>query len=465
MKPPGIRGRLTAWYSLILALSLAAFCCVAYLVMAYSFRRTVQSELMERSEGVRDILVEDGPQGRAALKDELSEFANGLGSGGRLRVTDSGGSLFASPGMANPTEPSSLMIRRTWREWMGGAPFLLLRQNLVVSGTSYDVTMAVATSDFDRTLRRGSTLLFAAAPIFLAFAALGGYWMSRRALMPVDQMTQAARSISALDLGRRLAVPPARDELGRLADTLNQMLARLEAAFRRVAQFTADASHELRTPVAVMRTSAEIALRKPRSESEYRNTLSQVVQETDKISRLIENLLELARADSGAAQMHMERTDLSAILAGCCDESKLLAAKQGVTLSRNGADTSIWVNANAAAIERLFMIVLDNAMKYTPSGGRVEVQLNTINGFAVAEIRDTGIGISAEDISHIFDRFYRADPARSRETGGSGLGLAIAKWIAEAHDGAIEVHSTIGRGSVFEIRLPLGQHEAPVVAV
>lgn len=456
MKRPGIRGQLTAWYSLILALSLAAFCCVAYLVMAYSFRQTARSELEERTEGVRDIIVEDGPQGRVALEDELSEFANGLGSGGRLRVTDAGGLLFASPGMANPTEPSGPLMRRTWRESIGGTSFLLLRQNVVVSGTPYDVMMAVATGDFDRTLKRGSTLLFAAAPVFLGLAALGGYWMSRRALIPVDQMTRAARRIGAQDLALRLDVPPARDELARLAETLNQMLARLEAAFRRVAQFTADASHELRTPVAVMRTSAEIALRKPRSESEYRNTLSQVLQETDKISQLIENLLELARADSGAAQMRMERTDVSAILAGCCEESKLLADKQGVALCRNGADTSVWVNANAAAIERLFTIVLDNAIKYTP-GGRVDVRLNATNGFAVAEIRDTGIGISAEDIPHVFDRFYRADRARSRETGGSGLGLAIAKWIAEAHDGGIEVHSTIGKGSVFEIRLPLRQ--------
>lgn len=348
-------------------------------------------------------------------------------------------------------------MRPTWRESIDGTSFLLLRQVVVVSRTPYDVTMAVATGDFDRTLKRGSTLLFAAAPVFLALAALGGYWMSRRALIPVDQMTQAARSIGAQDLALRLVVPPARDELARLAETLNEMLARLEAAFRRIAQFTADASHELRTPIAVMRTSAEIALRKPRSESEYRNTLSQVVQEADKISQLIENLLELARADSGAAQMRMERTDVSAILMSCCEESKLLADKQGVALCRNGAGTSMWVNANAAAIERLFTIVLDNAIKYTPGGGHVDVRLNATNGFAVAQIRDTGIGISAEDIPHVFDRFYRTDRARSRETGGSGLGLAIAKWIAEVHEGGIEVRSTIGSGSLFEIRLPLRQ--------
>lgn len=455
MKRPGIRGQLTAWYSLILALSLAAFCCIAYLAMGYSFRQTLQSELTERTEGVRDIIVEDGPQGRAALADELSEFANGLGSGGRLRVTDARGLLFASPGMTKSLEPSGLMTRRPWRQWIDGASFMLLRQNVVVSGTPYDVTMAVATGDFDRTLKRGSTILFAAAPVFLVLAALGGYWMSRRALVPVDQMTRAARSIGAQDLSQRLEVPPARDELARLAETLNEMLARLDSAFRKVTQFTADASHELRTPVAIMRTSAELALRRQRTESEYREALSQILHQTGEVSQLIENLLGLARADSGAAQMQMERTDVGALLADSCDKSKLLAEKQGVTLCRNGLNTPLWVQANAASIERLFTIVLDNAVKYTPSGGRIEVLLNVKDDFAVTEIRDTGIGISPHDLPRIFDRFYRADRARSREAGGAGLGLAIGKWIAEAHEGEIRVESKVGQGSSFEIWLPL----------
>jgi heavy metal sensor kinase len=317
--------------------------------------------------------------------------------------------------------------------------------------------MAVATGDFDRALTRGSVLLFATAPLFLGLASLGGYWMSRWALDPVDQMTRAARTIGAQDLARRLAVPRTRDELARLAETLNEMLARLESAFRKITQFTADASHELRTPIAVMRTSAEIALRKPRSEPEYRETLAQILRETDKVSQLIENLLAMARADSGAAQMKMERADLFSILSEACEESKMLADEKGVALSRNGASSPVWVHADSAAIERVFLIVLDNAVKYTPSGGRIDVKLATDDGFAVAEIRDNGIGISGEDAPHIFDRFYRADRARTREPGGSGLGLAIGQWIAQAHGGEIRVESEISKGSSFKVRLPLSQ--------
>jgi heavy metal sensor kinase len=268
-------------------------------------------------------------------------------------------------------------------------------------------------------------------------------------------MTQAARSIGAHDLAKRLAVPPTRDELARLAETLNDMLARLESAFRKVTQFTADASHELRSPVAVMRTSAEIALRKPRSEAEYRETLSQILHETDRVSQLIENLLAIARSDSAGAQMQMERADVGTILVDACEKSKLLADEKGVGLSRNGAAGPVWVQANPASIERLFLIVLDNAVKYTPTGGNIAVKLGSEDGFAVTEIRDSGIGISADDMPHIFDRFYRADRARTREPGGAGLGLAIGQWIVQAHGGEIRVESEMGKGSSFKVRLPL----------
>jgi signal transduction histidine kinase len=204
-----------------------------------------------------------------------------------------------------------------------------------------------------------------------------------------------------------------------------------------------------------MRTSAEIALRKPRTEAEYRETLSQILRETDRISQLIENLLALARADSGAALMQMETADMASILAEACQKSKMLADEKGVTLNRNGAGGPLWVNSHAPSIERLFLIVLDNAVKYTPTGGRVDVKLARDDGFAVAEIRDSGIGIPPDDMPHIFDRFYRADRARTREPGGAGLGLAIGQWIAQVHGGEIRVESEMAKGSSFTVRLPV----------
>jgi len=456
MKWPGIRGQLTAWYSFILAISLAAFCTVAYLAMVYSIRYTVQSELRERTEGVRSILNESGPRGRFALQDELGEFAAGLGPADRVRVADAGGLIFASSGMAEPIRPRRRFARfRPWRQWIDGKSFLLSRQEIQAAGNTYDVTLAVATADLDHALNLGSVLIFASAPVFLALAALGGWWMSRRALAPVDEMTQAARSIEARDLSHRLAVPRTRDELGRLAETLNDMLARLEAAFQKITRFTSDASHELRTPLAVMRTSAEIALRKPRTEAEYRETLEQIVRETGNVSQLVEGLLALARSDSGAVQMQMARADLREILGQACKKSRILAAEKGIAFSGDGAAPPVWVDADSASVQRLLLALLDNAVKYTPPGGRIDVKLEAKDGFAVAQIRDTGIGISPEDMPHIFDRFYRADRARSREPGGAGLGLAISQWIAQAHRGEIRVESEPAKGSMFEVRLPL----------
>ena len=458
MKWPGIRGQLTAWYSVILALSLAAFCCVAYFAMEYSIHETVQSEQQDRIEGVRTVIETHARRGRVVLQHELSEFAAGLGLKDRMLVTDAEGIVVASPGMDEVPQPRRKLVPgRPWRAAIEGQAFLLVRRNVKVEGTTYDVTVGVAIGDYDRTLTRASLLLFATAPLFLALAALGGYWMSRRALDPVDQMTKAARNIGAQDLAKRLDVPPTRDELARLAETLNDMLGRLEAAFRKITQFTADASHELRTPVAVMRTGAEIALRKPRSEAEYRETLSQILDEADNVSRLIETLLVVARADS-EGQLQMERADLGTILAEACEKSKLLAEEKGVAVTRNGATAPVWVQCNASSLKRLFLIVLDNAVKYTPAGGKIDIKLASTDGFAVAEIRDTGIGISSDDMPHIFDRFYRADRARTREPGGAGLGLAIGKWIAHAHGGEIRVASEIAKGSSFEVCIPLSNN-------
>lgn len=297
--------------------------------------------------------------------------------------------------------------------------------------------------------------MYALAPIFLALAAVGGYWLSRRALAPVDQMTRAARSIGAQDLSQRLAVPRASDELQRLAATLNEMLARIETAFQRITQFTADASHELRTPVSVMRTNAEIVLRKPRSEAEYREALSRILDESEKVSRMIEQLLLLARADSTGGLLPMTRNDVATAFDVACREARVLAEAKNLAFQESVPPTPLWVQGDTASLERLFMILLDNAVKYTAAGGRIDVHLGADDGFAVADIRDTGTGIAPEDISHVFDRFYRVDRARSRESGGTGLGLAIGRWIAEAHRGEIRVESTLGKGSTFQVRIPL----------
>ena len=459
MKTLSIGARLTAWYSLILALSLGLFGAVAYFAMQHSIRATVDSELHHRLEAVRDIIKDDTPQGLPAVQDEFSELLEGEGAGSLLRVSYQNGSvIYASPAIRNGIQPlhpqktASPFNARINGEW-----FRLLRDTVPIAGTAYDIEVAASTRQFGRSLERFRELLYSLAPLFLILAALGGHLLSRRALAPVDHITQAARSIGAQDLSRRLTVPKTSDELQRLADTLNEMLARLETAFQRVTQFTADASHELRTPVSVMRTNAELALRKPRSESEYRDALSRILDESEKISRMIEHLLFLARSDSASGLLPMARNDLAIVLDNACREARVLAEAKHLNFRESLPQNPLWVQGDSASLERLFMILLDNAVKYTATGGEIDVRLTTEDGFAVADIHDTGSGIAPEDITHVFDRFYRADRARSRESGGTGLGLAIGKWIAEAHRGEIRVDSRLGHGSTFHVRIPLSR--------
>ncbi len=272
---------------------------------------------------------------------------------------------------------------------------------------------------------------------------------------PVDQITRTARTISAQNLSSRLVVPKTGDELQRLSETLNGMLERLEAAFKKITQFTADASHELRTPVAVMRTRAELSLRKARSADEYRDVIAEVLAELEKTSKLIEQLMFLARADSGAETLHFSATNVADVLREACHQGSALAEAKQIAFQEQIPGDSMWIQGDASSLRRLFLILIDNAVKYTPASGQVEVSLQRNDGYAVAEVRDTGIGIAEADLPSVFERFYRADKARTRESGGVGLGLSIGRWITEVHAGTIEVHSSPGRGSIFQIRLPI----------
>ena len=462
MRAFSIGTKLTAWYSIIMAASLCLFGVAADFAMKESFHSTVEGGLSQRIEGVRNIIADEGPKGMDALTDEFQEYADGQGKRGRLRVADSAGKvIFVSPGAEFlATAGRSSRANSPYLTRIHGEVFRILHDTINANGGSYDVTVATAMDDFVLAVDHFELALYFSVPAILVVATLGGYWLSRRALAPVDEITQAARKIGAQDLGQRLTVRKSGDELERLAETLNGMLGRLEAAFQRITKFTADASHELRTPVSVMRASAEITLRKSRTEHQYREALEQILQESERLSQLIEQLLILARSDAGSAVVPMVRTNLIQPLKVACQQASLLARQKQLAFSERVPEKPLFVQGNSASLERLFLVLLDNAVKYTPDGGRIEVALNSEDGFAVAAIRDTGIGVSAEDLPHIFERFYRADRARTRDSGGSGLGLAIGSWIAQVHGGEIRVQSEPSRGSCFEVWLPLSSNGA-----
>lgn len=304
------------------------------------------------------------------------------------------------------------------------------------------------------TLDEFAWTIILASPIVFVLAAAGGYVMSRRALDPVDRITQTARLINAHSLAERLPLRGVDDELERLSETLNGMFGRLEDAFRRIRQFTADASHELRTPVAIIRSTAEITRAQPRTAVEYAAALDRIVAETERTSRLIDDLLLLARADADADPAMMEPMDLAELLRDACEEGRMQADAASLQFTSELPPTCAMVG-DPERLRRLFVILLDNAVKYTPTPGAVSVTMRVRHALVDVEIRDTGVGIVADDLAHIFERFYRVAVDRSRTTGGVGLGLSIAQWIAISHDGRIRAESEHGVGSVFRVTLPL----------
>jgi len=459
MKPLPIRIRLTAWYFAVLALSLALFGTVAFFSMRKSIETTVDESLRDRADGIQELMEHVLSERTERLENELREHSELRAEGDLSQVCDEGGRwIYRSPLMNRYDVPrletSSSMFYNLERQ---GLPLRVLATTVRMAARTYRLQVASPMDDFNEALDHFRGVLLLLIPLLLLLASAGGYWMSRRALAPVLQITQTAESISSRNLSSRLAVPQSRDELQHLSETLNGMLERLEAAFRRITQFTADASHELRTPVALMRTTAELSLRKPRAEADYREALTQILRELETTSALIENLMLLARADSGVEVLQFAPVDLVEILRDACRQGRILAEGKQISFQELITQDPVIVEGDVGALRRLFVILLDNSVKYAPPGGSVTVTLTDATGFAAAEVRDTGIGIGEADLPHIFERFYRADKARSPEVRGIGLGLSIGRWIAEAHGGVIEVESTPGQGSVFRVRLPMSR--------
>jgi heavy metal sensor kinase len=304
-------------------------------------------------------------------------------------------------------------------------------------------------------LQRLGFLLLLAVPTTIVLAASGGLFLANRALAPVDKMTRTARRIGAQDLSQRIGLPTSHDEVGRLAETFDDMLERLDQAFQRQRQFSADASHELRTPLAIITSQIDVALEQPRSAKQYAAVLQGLRSESERMSELLGQLLSLSRADAGREHLTKEAVSLDELAAEVAAQLAPVAQANGVELKVDASDPIV-IPGDQTYLIRLVMNLLDNALKFTPAGGRVIVAVKSESPWAVVSVSDTGVGIPAEHLPHVFERFYRVDKARSRAAGGAGLGLAICDWIAGAHGGRIEVISAPGRGSTFSVFLPAG---------
>jgi heavy metal sensor kinase len=296
-------------------------------------------------------------------------------------------------------------------------------------------------------------VLMGAVPVALVVIGGIGYLLARKALAPVDQLHRLTEEITADRLDRRLTVTNAEDELGRLAQTINAMIGRLERSFVEIRRFTADASHELRTPVTVIRTETEVALKDALGTAGYQQLLGSILEECDRLTRLTDQLLTLSREDAGKARRVREPLDVAPLVESVVETMRPLAQAKGIPVQTAGGGP-LPIRGDEVRLRQVFFNLLDNAIKYTPEGGKIEVQLARRDNGAVVTFRDTGIGIPREHLPHVFDRFYRVDKARTRAEGGTGLGLSIAQSIVQAHGGRIEMVSTPGQGTTCTVTLP-----------
>ena len=336
---------------------------------------------------------------------------------------------------------------------MGIAEFREFHRQFNLAGDIYTLTAGASIQSIRHTLDLLRLLLLSLIPAVIGIACLGGAWLSRRALRPVDEVTAAARTIGIENLSDRLPVPPTGDELERLTVGWTTMLARLDSAGGTLSQFAADASHELRTPLAVIRTSAELALRRARSPESYRESLTEIAAEAERMTQLVEDLLFLARNET---PISTEPVDLRDVLRSVASELRELAQLRGIRVHMRLDGMEAIIPGNRAALRRLFLVLLDNAIKYSHPQGEVEIAI-AVEDRIVVSVEDFGAGIGSSDLPHIFQRFFRTDKART-ET-GHGLGLSLAATIAQVHGATIDVQSQEGKGSVFSVAFPPDPHQ------
>ncbi|HEX4664580.1 MAG TPA: heavy metal sensor histidine kinase [Terriglobales bacterium] len=459
MKRLSIGSRLTLWYLAIFLLAELIFGMGMWFILRQNLYEIADQVLKDQTSDLERFLQARQNVSTPELEAEISEDYKIESSEDYLQISDADGDLiyrsrfledFPLPPV--PVDPHGKP--RYENRKLGHRRFRFISKRMLAGERVYIVQLGHPMHEEFETLDDFRRYLLLFAPILLLSASGVGYWLSHRALRPVDALARTARTISGHNLSSRLETLTTGDELQRLSDTLNEMLARIESSFLRITEFTADASHELRTPIALIHTEAELALRRSRNESEYREALQQILVEADRTARLIEELLALARADSGREALNIQSIDLAALLKESASKWSQVASLRNLQFEDRLPGSRLPVMGDASALRRVIDILLDNAFKYTPIPGKVTLSAEERNGRVMVNVEDTGVGIAAEDRARIFERFYRVDKARSRELGGAGLGLAIARWIVQLHKGTITVNSEPGAGSVFQVDLP-----------
>ena len=461
-----LRTRVTTWYVSLLALALIVFGAALFFGVKGYLRASLEHSLTAEARAITSIFVaEEESKGPSWMQGEIAEAYAPEISGRFIRVMRQDGNVLYQSGDTRDPQiasakvllPSLPVAKDGFHEQsIGNDDELKLFEMPYLSSTGKDYLVEVgqSTTPIKRVLASLMKILLLIAPCILLAAALGGHFMMTLALRPLVVLTQQAERIGTQQFGERLLVIGTGDEMERLSLSLNRMISRLEDALAHNQRFSADVSHELRTPLTILRGELEQTLRTPGLRSIHHEAIGSALEEIDRMAQIIESLLTISRLDSGTDGMDLKPVDLNRLARWTSDQMYLLAEEKNIKL-QSVQTGPVTVLADEGRLKQVLVNLLDNAIKYTPRGGTVTVSVAAAGRFAVLEVTDTGIGIPADSLPHVFERFYRTDKARTRESGGAGLGLSIVKAITNAHGGNITVESVEGEGTTVRFELPV----------
>src|SRR5690242_1418766 len=469
LRPRRVRIRLTLWYVAVLACILVIYGTVTSTLLFLQLRSELDRVAIEDLETIEGFLSFDS-HGKVHLRAASHDHPYPLTMQHRLMevIADNGtilyrNELLGSRNLGGPAFPGEGVNSYSPRSihLSDGTPVRLVSRHHILEGYPSLIRVGFSEEALWQRLWELVWGLLAGAPLALGAAAVGGYFLARRAFRPIERMAHRAREISAEQLSTRLEIENPDDELGLLAQAFNGTLERLERSFNQLRQFTADASHELRTPLNAIQNVGEVGLRQDRDREHYREVIGSMLEESGRLARLVDSLLTITRADAGQLRLEHTAIPILSFSREVVSLLEVLAEEKGQTISLDGDGTAhVW--ADHLILRQVLVNLIDNAIKFSPCGGSIAVRIarrGTQN--ASIEVKDSGPGIAIEHRDKVFDRFYRIDEARSRETGGSGLGLAIAKWGAQAHNGELELDCTANTGCIFRLILPLHNGDLP----
>ncbi len=456
--------RLVTWYAGVLTVMFVLLGVLTFFILRHYLEANLLDNQARRAQQIADTLVAHATRSdEARIGAEVDDLYSPEANDRFIRITRADGQVVYASGPPRnerfnpalvPAQPTAHAAPTRKVTLAGGSLLIAARPAVGADGTGYRVEVGASGAAAEATLTQVLIMLAVGLPVAVGVAVAGGFVLVRRALAPVERITAKAEEITQHNLSERLPVVRSGDELERLSLSLNHMISRLEEAIRGSKQFVADASHELRTPLTVMRGELEAMAQDAQLGAETREALGSVLEEVDRLAEIVEGLFALSRLDAGEAHAEWVRFDLAELAATTADQMSLLAEDKQVSVACDSA-SGVTVAGDRARLKQVVVNLLDNAIKYTPRGGRVSLSVRREGGYAVLDVTDNGIGIPADSLGQVFKRFYRVDGSRSREGGGAGLGLSIVKSICLAHGAEVEVRSAPGAGSTFRIRQPL----------